>query len=88
MSVSGPKHLSRSPVPSGEETCWTCLVDTPNSAKLIALECEKMENGEKRKRRRFSDEYKAEMVRPIQSSGKSIGKMALEVGIGESALRH
>jgi transposase-like protein len=41
----------------------------------------------KRKRRRFSAEYKTETVRLIQRSGKSIGKMALELGIGESVLR-
>jgi transposase len=40
-----------------------------------------------RKRRKFSDEYKAETVRLIQRSGKSIGQMALELGIGETALR-
>ena len=39
------------------------------------------------KRRQFSDEYKAETVRLIQSSGKSVGQMALELGIGETALR-
>jgi transposase-like protein len=38
-----------------------------------------------RKRRKVSDEYKAETVRLIQRSGKSIGKMALELGIGETA---
>jgi transposase len=46
-----------------------------------------MEKGQKRRRRRFSDEYKAETVRLIQRRGKSIGKMALELGIGETALR-
>jgi len=40
-----------------------------------------------RKRRRFSAEYKAETVRLIQRSGTSIGQMALELGIGETALR-
>ena len=40
-----------------------------------------------RKRRRFSDEYKAETVRLIQRSGKSIGQLALELGVGETALR-
>jgi transposase-like protein len=40
-----------------------------------------------RKRRKFSDEYKAETVRLIQCSGKSMGQMALELGIGETALR-
>ena len=46
-----------------------------------------MEKEGKRKRRRFSAEYKTETVRLIQRSGKSIGKMALELGIGESVLR-
>src|SRR5205085_5422008 len=32
-------------------------------------------------------EYKAETVRLVQRSGKSIGQMALELGIGETALR-
>ena len=40
-----------------------------------------------RKRRRFSDEYKAETVRLIERSGKSIGQLALELGIGQTALR-
>ena len=46
-----------------------------------------MEKDGKPKRRRFSAEYKAETVRLIQRSGKSIGKMAVELGIGETALR-
>jgi transposase-like protein len=46
-----------------------------------------MEKGQGRKRRRFSDEYKAETVRLIQNSGKSIGQLGLELGIGETALR-
>jgi transposase-like protein len=46
-----------------------------------------VEKDGKRKRRTFSAEYKAETVRLIQRSGKSIGQMALELGIGESALR-
>jgi transposase-like protein len=41
----------------------------------------------KRKRRRFTEEYKAETVRLVQRSGKGIGKLALELGIGETALR-
>ncbi len=41
----------------------------------------------RRKRRKFSEEYKAETVKLIRSSGKSIGQMALELGIGETALR-
>jgi transposase-like protein len=39
------------------------------------------------KRRKFSDEYKAETERLPRRSGKSIGKMALELGIGESTLK-
>lgn len=35
----------------------------------------------------FSAEYKAETVQLIQRSGKSIGQMALELGIGDTALR-
>jgi len=46
-----------------------------------------VEKDGKRKRRRFSAEYKAETVRLVQRSGKSMGQMALELGIGESALR-
>ena len=46
-----------------------------------------MEKEGKRKRRKFTDEYKAETVRLVQRSGKSVGKMALELGIGETALR-
>ena len=47
-----------------------------------------MEKDRKRKRRTFSEEYKAETVRLIQRSGKSIGQMALEeLGIGDTALR-
>ena len=36
---------------------------------------------------KFSEEYKAETVRLIQTSGKSIREMALELGIGETAVR-
>ena len=46
-----------------------------------------MEKDGRRKRRKFSAEYKAETVRLIQRSGKSIGQMALELGISETALR-
>ena len=46
-----------------------------------------MEQDQKRRRRRFSEEFKAETVRLIQTSGKSISKLALELGIGETALR-
>jgi transposase len=46
-----------------------------------------VEKDGKRKRRRFSAEYKAETVQLVQRSGKSIGQMALELGISETALR-
>jgi transposase len=46
-----------------------------------------VEKDGKRKRRKFSAEYKTEMVRLVQRSGKSIGQIALELGIGETALR-
>ena len=46
-----------------------------------------MEKEGKRKRRKFSQEYQADTVRLVRGSGKSIGKMALELGIWESALR-
>jgi transposase len=46
-----------------------------------------MVKGQRRKRRKFSDEYKAETVQLVQKSGKSIGQLGLELGIGETALR-
>jgi|SRR5208283_4416057 len=46
-----------------------------------------MEQEQRRRRRKFSEEYKAETVRLIQNSGKSIGQLGLELGIGETALR-
>jgi transposase-like protein len=60
------------------------LKDTPKSARLIATG---VRNGAEAERRRFTEEYKAETVRLIESSGQSIGKLALEWGIGETALR-
>src|ERR1700751_4729816 len=46
-----------------------------------------VEKNGKRQRRKFLPEYKAETVRLIQRSGKSIGQIAVELGIGETALR-
>ena len=46
-----------------------------------------MERGARGKRRRFSAEYKAEAVRLVGDSGKSIGTIARELGLGETALR-
>ena len=46
-----------------------------------------MEKSGRGKRRSFSDEYKAEAVRLVGESGKSIGVIARELGLGETALR-
>ena len=46
-----------------------------------------MAKEQRRQRRKFSDEYKAETVQLVQRSGKSIGQMAQELGISETALR-
>jgi len=41
----------------------------------------------KRKRRSFSAEYKAEIVELVRTSGKSIGDIAREMDLGETAVR-
>ncbi len=41
----------------------------------------------KRKRRAFTDEYKAEVVELIRRSGKSIGAVAKELDLTETAVR-
>jgi transposase len=46
-----------------------------------------MKRDEKRKRRLFRAEYKAEAVGLVGESGKSIGVIAGELGLGETALR-
>ncbi|SRR5216684_6451001 len=46
-----------------------------------------MEKHGRGRRRTFSAEYKAEAVRLVDDSGKSIGVLAGELGIGETALR-
>ncbi len=46
-----------------------------------------MERGGRGARRRFSDEYKAEAVRLVGESGKRVGAIARELGLGETALR-
>jgi transposase len=46
-----------------------------------------MEKHGRSKRRTFSAEYKAEAVRLVDDSGKSIGVIARELGLGETALR-
>jgi transposase-like protein len=42
----------------------------------------------KRKRRKFTAEYKAEVVRLVAASGKSIGQVAKELDLTETAVRH
>ena len=42
---------------------------------------------EKRKRRSFSKEYKAEVVELIRTSGRSIGTVAGELDLSETAVR-
>jgi transposase len=46
-----------------------------------------VEKDGKQKRRKFWAKYKAATVRLMQHSAKSIGQVALELGIGETALR-
>ena len=41
----------------------------------------------KRKRRKFTAEYKAEVVRLVQTSGKSVGQVARELDLTETAVR-
>jgi transposase len=42
---------------------------------------------ERRKRRRFTPEYKAEVVRPIRTSGKTIGQVTKDLDLTETAVR-
>lgn len=41
----------------------------------------------RRKRRKFTDEYKAEVVRLVRTSGKSAGQVADELDLTETAVR-
>lgn len=41
----------------------------------------------KRHRRKFTDEFKAETVKLIRTSGRSIGAVARELNIGETVVR-
>ena len=41
----------------------------------------------KRHRRKFTDEFKAETVNLIRASGRTVGSVARELGIGETAVR-
>ena len=42
---------------------------------------------ERRKRRKFTPEYKAEVVKLVQTSGKSIGQLSSELELTETAVR-
>jgi transposase len=42
---------------------------------------------ERRKRRKFTPEYKAEVVKLVQTSGKSIGQLSSEMELTETAVR-
>jgi transposase len=42
---------------------------------------------ERRKRRSFTAEYKAEVVGLVRTSGKSVGQVARELGLTETAVR-
>jgi transposase len=42
---------------------------------------------EKRKRRRFTAEYKTEVVRLVETSGKSVGQVAKDLDLTETAVR-
>jgi transposase len=46
-----------------------------------------MEKREKRKRRSFSSAYKTEVVEMVRASGKSIGAVAKDLGLTETAVR-
>ena len=41
----------------------------------------------RRKRRKFTADYKAEVVRLVRSSGKSVGQVAQELDLTETAVR-
>ena len=42
----------------------------------------------KRTRRKFTSEYKAEVVKLVRAGGKSIGQVSKELGLTESAVRN
>lgn len=43
---------------------------------------------QRRKRRKFTSEYKAEVVKLVKTSGKSIGRIAGELDLVETAVRN
>jgi transposase len=46
-----------------------------------------MEEKQRRKRRSFTPEYKAEAVRQVLEEGKTVAQVARELGLTETALR-
>ena len=42
----------------------------------------------KRARRKFTSQYKAEVVRLVRDGGKTIGQVSRDLGLTESAVRH
>jgi transposase-like protein len=46
-----------------------------------------MAEGKKRRRRSFTDEFKAEVVRKILTSGKTAGQVARDLDLTETAVR-
>jgi transposase-like protein len=42
----------------------------------------------KRKRRKFTTEYKAEVVRLVRDGGKAIGEVSRDLDLTETAVRH
>ena len=46
-----------------------------------------MSNRKRRARREFTDEFKAEAVKLVHSSGKSVGQIAKDLDLNETAIR-
>jgi transposase len=46
------------------------------------------EERKRRQRRSFTDEFKAEVVKKVLSSGKTAGQVARELDLTETAVRH
>src|SRR5512140_2891396 len=61
-------------------------MDTPT--QRYSLEERWMSKRNRRARRAFTDEFKAEAVGLVQGSGKTIGRIAKDLDLTETALRH
>jgi transposase-like protein len=61
-------------------------VDTPKGAKMRE-ECSMEKQKARRARRSFSPEFKAEAVRLCKAGGRSVGQVAEELDLTETALR-